>query len=200
MLYQCKSQQGGPFDSLLLLPNRVKIAASEKREDLEVSAVNSLEQDLDAFVMELVKSGQRLTLWEAWKHLTKKTALEIDLKILRQRLLGCPELVEDIIAVTLGASRISDGFEVVKPPSSLSSPDATGGDSLNSCCACAADSVHSDVAAEGLCQSSACLRAHLFVYRSNQSTVDATNFIPSGDTGHAQDTVLPTRRDRIDFF
>ena len=102
--------------------------------------------------------------------------------------------------MTLGASRISDGFEVVKPPSSLSSPDATGGDSLNSCCACAADSVHSDVAAEGLCQSSACLRAHLFVYRSNQSTVDATNFIPSGDTGNAQDTVLPSRRDRIDFF
>ena len=99
------------------------------------------------------------------------------------------------------ALRISDGFEVAKPShasSSLSSHDAEeGDDSMNSCCSCAADSVHSDITAEGLCQSSACLRAHLLVYRSNLSTVDSMNFISCSDTSH---TALDTRRDRIDFF
>ena len=95
------------------------------------------------------------------------------------------------------ALRISDGFEVAKPShasSSLSSHDAEeGDDSMNSCCSCAADSVHSDITAEGLCQSSACLRAHLLVYRSNRSTVDSMNFISCSGTGH-------TALDRIDFF
>ena len=61
--------------------------------------MNSLEQVLDAFVMELAKSGQRLTLWEAWKHLTKKTALEVDLKVNNSA--GVKAFIVTIVALCL---------------------------------------------------------------------------------------------------
>ena len=55
---------------------------------------------MDVFVMELAKSGQTLTLWEAWKHLTTKTALQVDLKVCHSDIVGAFLLIMAVLCMS----------------------------------------------------------------------------------------------------
>ena len=128
--------------------------------------------------------------------------------MLRQTLLGFHvPLVEDIVAANLGdwkSEGTSDGLVVVVEGQSSATPTAPdeAGNALSRCCTCEADSFHCDVAAEGLCHSRACLRVHMFVYRSSLRTIDDIDLSSSEKREYecgGEDASLP-RSGHIDFF